>query len=100
MTGMIIGVRGGILGMIQGVTAGRSDIETIMTVGSLTQEGIHVVGIMIMNMIESETDMKVQGERLVCNCNCNCSVFVIYELIQVLKTGISIISHVCICRQI
>jgi len=84
--------------MIQGVTAGRSDIETIMTVGSLTQEGIHVVGIMIMNMIESETDMKVQGERLVCNCYC--SVFVIYELIQVLKTGISITSHVCICRQI
>jgi hypothetical protein len=64
MTGMIIGVRGGILGMIQGVTAERSAIETIMKVRSLIQEGIHVVGIMIMNMIERETDMKDQGERL------------------------------------
>jgi hypothetical protein len=76
MTGMIIGVRGGILGMIQGVTAERSTIETIMKVRSLIQEGIHVVGIMIMNMIERETDMKDQGERLVCNCYC--SIFVIF----------------------
>jgi hypothetical protein len=76
MTGMIIGVRGGILGMIQGVTAERSTIETIMRVRSLIQEGIHVVGIMIMNMIERERDMKDQGERLVCNCYC--SIFVIF----------------------
>jgi hypothetical protein len=29
-----------------------------------------------MNMIERETDMKDQGERLVCNCYC--SIFVIF----------------------
>lgn len=61
---MIIGVRGGITGMIQEVVAVECGIETIMKVRSLIQKGIHVVD-MIVNMVESETDMKVPGEHLV-----------------------------------
>lgn len=71
---MIIGARGGTLGMIQEVIAGGSDIEVIMKIRSLIQKEIHVVGIMTMNMIEREANMKVQGERLVYYC----SVFVIF----------------------
>lgn len=65
---------GGIPGMIQEVVA--EGIDTTMKVRSLIQKGIHVVG-MTMNMVESETDMKVQGEHPVCDCYC-CSVLVIF----------------------
>lgn len=52
--------------MIQEMVAEECDIGTTMTVRDLIQKGIHIVG-MTVNMTESETDMKVLGERLVCN---------------------------------
>lgn len=53
--------------MIQEVVVTECGIETLMKVGNLIQKGIPVVG-MTMNMVGSETDMKVPEERLVCSC--------------------------------
>ena len=60
-------MRGGIPGMIQEVVAEECVIRTTMNVREdLIQKGIHIVG-MTEIMVESEADMKIPGERLVCN---------------------------------
>jgi len=52
--------------MIQEVVAEGCGIVTTMRVRKdLIQKGIHIVGMTVI-MVESEADMKIPGERLVC----------------------------------
>lgn len=78
-------MRGGITGMIQEAVMEECGIGTTMRARDLIQKGIHIVG-MTVSMVESETDMKVPGECLVCNCYFLFLVSIL-ELIQILKPG-------------
>lgn len=71
--------------MIQEAVVEECGSGTTMRVGDLIQKGIHIVG-MTVSMVESETDMKVPGECLVCNCYFLFLVSIL-ELIQILKPG-------------